>query len=157
MWATVQHLTIAIDLLRLRGFRYVSHYVWGKDKTGLGFWNCNKHEILLLGVKGNIPCPAAGTQWDSLITAPRGEHSAKPECFLEMLEAYFPTLPKIELNRRGAARPGWSAWGNEADSNEVDDSNDEPMKSTTTTAVKPTTTSSASRHFCERDGSKQIN
>jgi hypothetical protein len=28
-------------------------------------------------------------------------------------EAYFPTLPKIELNAR-RARPGWVAWGNEA-------------------------------------------
>ena len=47
--------------------------------------------------------------------APRGRHSAKPECFLDMIEKYFPTLPKIELNRRGAPRPGWDAWGNEAD------------------------------------------
>lgn len=45
--------------------------------------------------------------------APRGEHSAKPECFFEMIEQYFPNLPKIELNRRGPARPGWDAWGNE--------------------------------------------
>ncbi|MFI5011756.1 MAG: MT-A70 family methyltransferase [Hyphomicrobiales bacterium] len=114
-WATVQHLDISIDLMRLRGFRYVSHYVWGKDKIGLGYWNRNKHEILLIGVKGKIPCPAPGQQWASLIIAPRGAHSAKPECFLEMLEAYFPTLPKIELNRRGPPRPGWRAWGNQAE------------------------------------------
>ena len=30
-----------------------------------------------------------------------------------MIEAYFPNLPKIELNRRGPPRPGWYAWGNE--------------------------------------------
>lgn len=115
MWSTVQHLAIAVDLLRMRGFRYVSHYVWGKDKIGLGFWNRNKHEIMLCGVKGDIPCPAPGTQWTSLIIAPRGKHSAKPEIFLEMIEQYFPTLPKIEFNRRGPARPGWDAWGNEAE------------------------------------------
>ena len=39
MWSTVPHLVIAIDLLRLRGFKYVSHYIWGKDKTGTGYWN----------------------------------------------------------------------------------------------------------------------
>jgi N6-adenosine-specific RNA methylase IME4 len=61
-----------------------------------------------------VPCPAPGTQLDSLIMAPRGEPSAKPQCFLEMIEKYFPTVPKIELNRRGAPRPGWDAWGNEA-------------------------------------------
>jgi N6-adenosine-specific RNA methylase IME4 len=120
MWSTVQHLAIALEVMKLRGFDYVSHYVWAKDRVGLGFWNRNKHEILLLGVKGNIPCPAPGTQWDSLITAPVSEHSAKPECFLEMIEAYFPNLPKIELNAR-TARPGWRRWGLDAP---VDDEGD---------------------------------
>jgi hypothetical protein len=31
-----------------------------------------------------------------------------------MIEQYYPTLPKIELNRRGPARPNWDAWGNES-------------------------------------------
>ena len=31
-----------------------------------------------------------------------------------MIDWYFPTLPKIELNRRGPARQGWDAWGNES-------------------------------------------
>jgi hypothetical protein len=31
-----------------------------------------------------------------------------------MIEGYFPNLPKIELHRRGPARPGWDVWGNEA-------------------------------------------
>jgi N6-adenosine-specific RNA methylase IME4 len=117
MWSTVQHLDIAMDLLRppYRGFRYVSHYVWGKDKIALGYWNRNKHEVLLIGVRGNIPCPAQGTQWESFIEAAVRGHSVKPECFLEMIEQYFPNLPKIELNRRGPPRPGWDAWGNEVD------------------------------------------
>jgi N6-adenosine-specific RNA methylase IME4 len=33
---------------------------------------------------------------------------------LEMIESYFPNLPKIELYRRGLAREGWDAWGLEA-------------------------------------------
>jgi len=113
MWTTVPHLAVALEVMRLRGFRYVSNYTWGKDRAGTGYWNRNKHEHLLIGVKGTIPAPAPGTQWDSLIVAAKGEHSAKPECFLEMIEKYFPTLPKIELNRRGPPRPGWHAWGNE--------------------------------------------
>jgi N6-adenosine-specific RNA methylase IME4 len=100
--------------MRLRGFQYVSSYVWGKNKIITGYWNRNKHEYLLIGVKGHVPCPAPGTQWDSLINAEAGKHSAKPERFLEMIDEYFPTLPKIELNRRGSPRPGWYAWGNEA-------------------------------------------
>jgi N6-adenosine-specific RNA methylase IME4 len=39
----------------------------------------------------------------------------KPDAALEMIESYYPNLPKIELHRRGAARPGWASWGNEAE------------------------------------------
>jgi N6-adenosine-specific RNA methylase IME4 len=113
LWATAPMLPHALVVMAAWGFNYVSQYVWGKDKIGPGYWNREKHELLLIGTCGNIPCPAPGTQWDSLITEPRGAHSAKPERFLEMIEVYFPHLPKIELNRRGPARPGWKAWGNE--------------------------------------------
>lgn len=112
-WATVPHLAIALDVMRQRGFEYKSSYAWGKDKAATGYWNRGRHEILLIGVRGAVPCPAPGTQWDSLILAPAGEHSQKPTIFHEIIEAYFPTLPKIELNAR-AARPGWDVWGYEA-------------------------------------------
>lgn len=116
MWTTIQHLAIAIDVLRQRGFDYVSSHAWGKDKIGLGFWNREKHEILLIGTRGNPPppCPAPGTQLDSLVMAPRGEHSVKPDEFLEMIERHFPTTPRLELNAR-RRRPGWQAWGNEVE------------------------------------------
>jgi len=113
LWATIPMLPHALIVMAAWGFDYKSHYAWGKDKAGTGFWNREKHELLLVGVKGKIPCPAQGEQWESLIMAPRGRHSEKPDRFLEMIEGYFPNLPKIELNRRGEPRPGWDAWGNE--------------------------------------------
>jgi N6-adenosine-specific RNA methylase IME4 len=113
LWATIPMLPHALTVMAAWGFDYVSHYVWGKDKIGMGYWMRERHELLLIGTRGKIPAPVPGTQWFSLISAPRGVHSEKPECFLEMIETYFPSLPKIELNRRGPARPGWDAWGNE--------------------------------------------
>ena len=95
------------------GFRFVSHFCWVKSRAGTGYRNRNRHELLLIGKRGNIPAPAPGTQYESVIEAPRGRHSEKPEIFLEMIEAMFPHVPKIELYRRGPARPGWSAWGAE--------------------------------------------
>jgi N6-adenosine-specific RNA methylase IME4 len=115
LWATIPMLPHAIAVMGAWGFDYVSHYAWGKDKFGTGFWMREKHELLLIGTRGKPPCPAQGDQWDSLIMAPRGKHSEKPECFLEMIEKYFPNLPKIELNRRGSPRAGWDAWGLEAE------------------------------------------
>lgn len=114
LWATVPMLPDALKVLAAWGFSYKSHCIWKKDRVGTGYWFRNAHELLLVGTRGNIPAPAMGTQFTSCIEAPVGEHSAKPEIFLTMIEAYFPTLPKIELNRRGPPRPGWDAWGNES-------------------------------------------
>lgn len=115
LWATVPMEPQAHEVMAAWGFKYVSQFVWIKDKAGTGYWNRNKHELLLIGTRGKPPAPAEGTQWESAIVAALGEHSAKPEIFLEMIESYFPTVPKIELNRRGAPRPNWDAWGNEAE------------------------------------------
>jgi N6-adenosine-specific RNA methylase IME4 len=114
LWATIPMLPHALTVMAAWGFDYKSHYAWGKDKFGTGYWNREKHELLLIGTRGDVPCPTPGTQSESLIQAPKGEHSAKPECFLKMIEGYYPTIPKIELNRRGPPRPGWDCWGFEA-------------------------------------------
>lgn len=113
--ATPPMLPHALEVMGAWGFDYVSNAVWIKDRTGTGYWFRFRHDHLLVGVRGNVPCPAPGEQWDSVIEQPRGEHSEKPEAVCELIEAYFPNLPKIELNRRGHARAGWSAWGNEAE------------------------------------------
>lgn len=123
LWTTIPMLCDAIVVMDVGwGFTYKSHYIWGKDKIGTGYWGREKHELLLIGTRGNPPAPAMGTQCESLIIAPRGEHSAKPEIFLEIIEGYYPTLPKIELNRRGPARQGWDAWGNESSDRITDES-----------------------------------
>ena len=113
LWATVPMTPHALDVMVAWGFNYVSGFVWVKDKAGTGYWNRNKHELLFIGTRGNIPAPLEGTQWESVINAPRGKHSAKPVAVYELIEHYFPSLPKIELNAR-AARKGWDSWGNEA-------------------------------------------
>jgi N6-adenosine-specific RNA methylase IME4 len=115
LWATVPMLPDALEVMAAWGFEYKTNFVWIKNRFGTGYWNRNQHELLLVGTRGDVPAPAPGTQESSVITAPRGEHSEKPEAALKLIEAYFPNLPKIELNRRGPARPGWDAWGNEAE------------------------------------------
>lgn len=114
LWATVPMLPEALQVMARWGFTYRSQFCWAKDRAGLGRWNRNRHELLLVGTRGSPPCPAPGTQWDSLITAPLGRHSEKPENFHRLIEDYFPTLPKIELNAR-QSRPGWDTWGFEAE------------------------------------------
>jgi N6-adenosine-specific RNA methylase IME4 len=113
LWATVPMMPHALEVIAAWGFAYVSQFVWVKNKTGTGYWNRNQHELLLIGTKGKIPAPAEGTQFSSVINARVGKHSAKPEEAMKIIETYYPTVPRIELNCRGKARPGWDAWGDE--------------------------------------------
>lgn len=112
LWATVPMLVHALDAMRLWGFKYKSHIVWVKDKAGTGYWFCNKHELLLVGTKGDIPAPAPGDQSESAIMAKVAAHSAKPAVFAEMIERLYPNVPKLEMFAR-SKRAGWDVWGNE--------------------------------------------
>jgi N6-adenosine-specific RNA methylase IME4 len=114
LWATVPMLPQVLETMAAWGFTYKSHFAWVKDKTGLGFWNRNRHELLLVGTRGNIPCPAPGENFNSVIEAPRGRHSEKPAIVREMIATMFPNTPKLEMFARGARVAGWDFWGNEA-------------------------------------------
>lgn len=118
MWVTVPMLPKAFMVLASWGFEYKSHCVWKKvfpgGQKGTGYWFRNEHELLLVGTRGNIPAPAPGLQWGSVIEAPVARHSEKPAIFRTLIEGHYPTLPRIELFARQAAS-GWEAWGNECD------------------------------------------
>jgi N6-adenosine-specific RNA methylase IME4 len=124
LWATVPMLPDALVVMREWGFEYKSQCIWIKDRTGTGYWFRNRHEILLVGTRGDVPAPAPGTQWRSAVEAPVGKHSEKPEAFYKLIEEYFPSLPKMELNAR-RARKGWDSWGLEAPQPE-DENQDRP-------------------------------
>jgi N6-adenosine-specific RNA methylase IME4 len=118
LWATVPMMPEALEVMKAWGFEYKSHCAWhktnadGSPHLGNGYWFRNAHELLLLGTRGGIPAPIPGKQWPSLIAAPVGEHSEKPEIFIEMIEEYFPDgLARVELFHRGEPRPGWNQWG----------------------------------------------
>jgi N6-adenosine-specific RNA methylase IME4 len=113
LWATVPMLPEALEVMAAWGFTYRSHFVWVKHRLGTGYWNRNKHELLLVGTRGEVPAPAMGEQFCSVIEIGVGEHSAKPPAFAEMIEEMFPSLPALELFARGP-RLGWDVWGNEA-------------------------------------------
>jgi len=79
-------------------------------RTGLGQYLRGSHEILLLGTRGR----GAQVRTDrrdlrSVIVAPIGRHSAKPEASYELIEARSKG-PRLELFAR-TPREGWDAWG----------------------------------------------
>jgi N6-adenosine-specific RNA methylase IME4 len=119
MWATVPMLPEAIDLMDEWGFIYKSHIMWVKDRVGTGYWTRNKHELLLIGTRGNVPAPAMGMQPPSVIELPLGRHSEKPAFFADMISTMYPTTPKLEMFAR-VGRMGWDVIGNEAPDGETE-------------------------------------
>jgi N6-adenosine-specific RNA methylase IME4 len=118
MCVPIPFLAVGVHVLEGRGFRYVSNFTWEKDDKGTGYWIREKHEHVLIGVRGSVPCPAPGDQFNSVLKAARREHSQKPEIIYEVIEKYFPNVPKIELNAR-SGRAGWTSWGNEAPADDL--------------------------------------
>ena len=115
LWAVNCQLPQALEVMAAWGFEYKGNFAWVKPSPGVGQRIRNQHELLLLGVRGSFPCPAPADVPLSLIEAPRGRHSEKPECVYELIERMYPGCSKLELFARGQPRPGWSAWGNEVE------------------------------------------
>ena len=113
MWATSPKLHEALALMTAWGFDYRTCMVWVKDKIGMGYYARQRHELLLIGRKGTMPVPDPENRPDSVVSAPRTQHSAKPHEFYSLLERMYPGRTKVELFARNP-RDGWAAWGNQA-------------------------------------------
>ena len=114
MWTTGPMRERSMSVPRAWGFRFVSELIWVKDRIGTGYWSRGQHEVLLICRRGRFPCPRPTLFPSSVIHAPRREHSRKPAVVHETIEARLPDTRKLELFAR-ETRPGWVAWGNEAD------------------------------------------
>jgi len=112
LWTTGPHLQESFDVLAAWGFEYKTTVVWVKDKIGLGYFVRNQHELLLVATRGDMPSPSPANRPASVISAPRREHSRKPDEAYALIEQMYPELPKVELFAR-QKRSGWQTWGNE--------------------------------------------
>lgn len=123
LWVTANRLADGITVLQAWGFQYVTCMAWDKVHIGMGRWVRDRHEILLIGKRGDISlAPAEGTQPDSLYSEVKSDHSRKPVWFAERIDALWPDLRKLELfQRKESLAAGdirlngkWDFWGNQA-------------------------------------------
>ena len=117
MWCTAKHITVGnhIPIITAWGVTPSTFaFVWIKQTgkglhTGMGYYTRANAEICLLATKGS-PLRLA-TDVHQGVTAPVGEHSAKPEEVRRRIERLFPG-PYLELYGRKPV-PGWTVWGNQ--------------------------------------------
>lgn len=113
MWATSPKLAEALDLMAAWGFEYRTCAVWVKSSIGMGYYFRQRHELLLVGKRGNLPAPDDKHRPDSVQEFPRAEHSAKPSEFRRLISFMYSGYPKVELFARENV-DGWASWGNQA-------------------------------------------
>lgn len=112
IWVTSPFLEDVFSVISAWGFKYKASFVWDKIKHNMGHYNSVRHELLLICTKGSCT-PDNLKLYDSVQSIERGEHSAKPHEFYDIIETLY-SGKKIELFARNT-RPGWDSWGNEID------------------------------------------
>lgn len=121
LWVPNALLPDGLAVLAAWGFTYKTNLVWqkvrkdgGPDGRGVGFYFRNTTELVLFGVRGkNARTLAPGRRQVNVVQTRKREHSRKPDEAYDVIEQCSPG-PFLEMFARGA-RPGWSAWGNQAD------------------------------------------
>lgn len=111
MWTTAPKARDAMALLDAWGFTYKSQAVWVKDKIGMGYWWRGRHELLYVATRGSFSPPPPSSRFDSVIEAPRTEHSRKPELVHALIDKMFPDQRKLEMFARRPAGDAWDVWG----------------------------------------------
>jgi len=112
LWAISTHLHDALHVMEAWGFEYVAQMVWVKPSIGTGWWTRHQHELLLIGRRGEVSPPPPAVCPPSIIAAPKGRHSEKPDSVADMLKTFWPDAAAVELFGR-KERPGWDVVGDE--------------------------------------------
>lgn len=86
-------------------------------QIGLGQYQRGSDEALLFGVRGKAMVPEPEDRLPSVVFAPRGKHSAKPEVFYDRIERVSPG-PRAEIFAR-SRRDGWDSFGDQLPQNDA--------------------------------------
>jgi len=124
LWVPNALVELGLQVLRAWGFTYKTNIVWykvrgdgGPDRRGVGFYFRNVTELVLFGVKGGLRTLPPGRRMPNILISQKREHSRKPDELYPVIEQCSPG-PHLELFARHA-RPGWAAWGDEANGDTV--------------------------------------
>ncbi|MHB1570146.1 MAG: MT-A70 family methyltransferase [Solirubrobacteraceae bacterium] len=119
LWVPNALLGEGLQVVGAWGFSYKANLVWhkirkdgGSDGRGVGFYFRNVTELVLFGVRGSLRTAPPARSQVNLIASRKREHSRKPDELYSLIERCSPG-PRLELFARHA-RPGWTAWGDEA-------------------------------------------
>lgn len=118
LWATFPNLQESLNVIKAWGFKYKTlGFSWiktnkknGQPFFGIGYYTKSNCEVCLIATKGRPQI--VSNKISSVLVAPRGEHSKKPDIVRDKIVELCGDVPRIELFARQKTK-GWDAWGNE--------------------------------------------
>jgi N6-adenosine-specific RNA methylase IME4 len=128
LWRVSSQPEEALRVMRAWGFTPKSEIVWVKTKSGvvvetetpaeeiglafgMGRYVRLCHEVCLIGARGKAASLILNHGVRSVLFAPVGEHSVKPDAMYKFIET-LSDGPYVELFAR-RPQPGWTQYGNE--------------------------------------------
>jgi N6-adenosine-specific RNA methylase IME4 len=115
-WANNFHLVrgTATEIVRAWGFEPKTMLTWEKHRFGRGHWLHDQTEHCLVAVRGK-PTVELKNQ-TTLLRAPRGAHSEKPDAFFDLVESLCPSSASryCYMFARAFERERWDCHGDEA-------------------------------------------
>ncbi len=111
LWTTATFLWDAPRVALSWGFRPTYTLTWAKPGIGVGGRFRHSAEFLLFCERGGA-LPIKRRDAGTWFGWPKGEHSAKPDAFYDLVESVSPG-PYLEMFAR-RARFGWDYWGDES-------------------------------------------
>lgn len=113
LWCSSSLLAEGLQVMSAWGFTFKTSAVWDKNVMGQGAYFRQAHEVLMIGIKGQVPEVPYSSRPSSVLKFPRAEHSRKPVDLYQIIDDMYPELAKVELFCRGEPPEGWIGWGNE--------------------------------------------
>jgi hypothetical protein len=102
LWAAL--FEEGFEVLKAWGFGFRSHAVWVKPSVGMGQWFRQQHEMLLLGVRGNMPVPLAANRRGLKLIGRVDRCGPCPVC--NGIDRFSISVKKQLWNCRGCQRGG---------------------------------------------------
>lgn len=112
LWTSHRFLCEAKTVAECWGFSPTYLLTWAKPGIGIGRRFRHNCEYIWFCERGWKVLPVTRLDLGTWFPWPRGEHSAKPPAFYDMVESVSPG-PYLELFAR-KQRLGWDTWGNES-------------------------------------------
>jgi len=116
LWTIQKYIEPSFEIMRQWGFKYQRLLTWDKGNGMSLFGFHHRTEFVLFGYRGKLEMYPRRPTFPTLISSRSGRHSAKPDEFYRLAEAFGES--RIDLFAR-KKREGWAAWGNEVESDVV--------------------------------------